>query len=169
MVRFAGITANPLAKHDNHRKLIGSRLALHLPYDMTTRKTSIALTQREIERFQQAADARGLSFSKFMSQAAASVLDTADARAALKEFAADHRADLSRLLERLLEADALQAQERARFLEEQRLVHGNFLADLKASQREAVKEAFLYGQTKPRTAAPADHGHHSVPQVNKGY
>ena len=132
---------------------------------MTTRKTSIALTQREIERFQQAADARGLSFSKFMSQSAASVLDTADARAALKEFAADHRADLSRVLERLLEADALQAQERARFLEEQRLVHGNFLADLNASQREAVKEAFLYGQTKPRTAAPADHGHHSVPQL----
>lgn len=135
---------------------------------MTTRKTSIALTQREIERFQQAADARGLSFSKFMSQCAASVLDTADAVVSLKEFAADHRADLSRVLDRLLEADALQAQERARFLDEQRLVLGNFLSDLKASQREAVKEAFLYGQTKPRTAASADNGHHTPPQM-KGY
>lgn len=31
VVRFAGITANPLAKHDNRRKLVGSETASNLP------------------------------------------------------------------------------------------------------------------------------------------
>lgn len=127
---------------------------------MTKRKTSIALTAREIERFQQAADARGLSFSKFMAQSAVNALETNDATVSLKEFAADLRADTSRVLDRILESDALHAQERARFLDEQRQVLGNFLADLKASQREAIKEAFVFGQKNPaaqQPRVPTDH------------
>lgn len=121
---------------------------------MTKRKTSIALTAREIERFQQAADARGLSFSKFMAQSAVNALETNDVTVSLKEFAADLRADTSRVLDRILESDALHAQERARFLDELRQVFGNFLADLKESQREAVKEAFLFGQKNPTAILP---------------
>jgi len=121
---------------------------------MTKRKTSIALTAREIERFQQAADARGMSFSKFMAQSAANAMETGDAMVSLKAFAADLRADTSRVLDRILESDALHAQERARFLDELRQVFGNFLADLKESQREAVKEAFLFGQKNPTVIQP---------------
>ncbi|MCV2216142.1 hypothetical protein [Thauera sp. Sel9] len=126
---------------------------------------SIWMNEQELARYQALADARGVSISQLFKQSTDQALASTDATQDMRAFAADLRADLSRVLERLLEADALQAQERARFLDEQRHVLGNFLSDLKASQREAVKEAFLYGQTKPRTAAPADHGHHSVPQL----
>lgn len=125
---------------------------------MAKRKTSIALTPREIERFKEAADARKLSLSEFMSKSAANVLDATDGTQALKEFAADLRADLSKVMARLTETDALQAQERARFLDEQRNVLGNFLQDLKEAQRQAVKEAFLFGQTKPTKPTPQDLG-----------
>jgi len=127
---------------------------------MTKRKTSIALSPREIERFQQAADDRGLSFSKFMAQSATNILDSSDATKDMRAFAADLRADLSKVLERLLESDALQAQERTRFLDEQRQVLSNFLADLKESQREAIKEAFMFGQKNPaapQPRVPTDH------------
>lgn len=120
---------------------------------MAKRKTSIALTSREVERFREAADSRGLSLSEFMSQSAANALDTADATVALKDFASNLRADITRLMDRLLESDALQAQERSQFLEEQRNVLGNFLVDLKASQREAVQQAFNYGVKKANERA----------------
>ncbi|GAB3513031.1 hypothetical protein [Pseudoxanthomonas daejeonensis] len=123
---------------------------------MAKRKTSIALTPREVERFREAADVRGLSLSEFMSQSTANALDTADATVVLKSFAADLRADITRLMERLLESDVLQAQERSRFLDEQRNVLGNFLEGLKASQREAVKDAFQFGQKHPTTPKPSD-------------
>ena len=123
---------------------------------MAKRKTSIALTSREVERFREAADSRGLSLSEFMSQSAANALDTADATVALKDFASNLRADITRLMDRLLESEALQAQERSQFLEEQRNVLGNFLVDLKASQRDAVQQAFNFGVKKAneRTITP---------------
>lgn len=120
---------------------------------MAKRKTSIALTSREVERFREAADSRGLSLSEFMSQSAANALDTADATVALKDFASNLRADITRLMDRLLESDALQAQERSQFLEEQRNVLGNFLVDLKASQRDAVQQAFNFGVKKANERA----------------
>ena len=120
---------------------------------MAKRKTSIALTPREVERFREAADVRGLSLSEFMSQSAANALDTADATVALKDFASNLRADISGLMDRLLESDALQAQERSQFLEEQRNVLGNFLVDLKASQRDAVQQAFNFGVKKANERA----------------
>ena len=120
---------------------------------MAKRKTSIALTSREVERFREAADKRGLSLSEFMSQSAANALDTADATVALKDFASNLRADITRLMDRLLESDALQAQERSQFLEEQRNVLGNFLVDLKASQRDAVQQAFNFGVKKANERA----------------
>lgn len=120
---------------------------------MAKRKTSIALTSREVERFREAADSRGLSLSEFMSQSAANALDTADATVALKDFASNLRADITRLMDRLLESDALQAQERSQFLEEQRNVLGNFLVELKASQRDAVQQAFNFGVKKANERA----------------
>lgn len=137
---------------------------------MAKQKTSIALTPRELERFREAADTRGLSLSEFMSQSATNALDTADAVVALRDLAADVRADLSRLMDRLLESDALQAQERMRFLDEQRNVLGSFLGDLKESQREAVKQAFNLGmkkgleqQSMPRVPSDAELGIHRPP------
>ena len=117
---------------------------------------SVWLNTKEHERYQAMADARGISLSTLFKQSMEKATSTTDTAQSLKAFAADQRADVSRVLDRLLESDALHAQERSRFLDEQRSVLGNFLDGLKASQREAVKDAFQFGQKHPTTPKPSD-------------
>lgn len=121
---------------------------------------SVWLNTKEQERYQAMADARGITLSALFKESMEKAASTVDATVSLKALAADQRADTSRVLDRILESDALHAQERARFLDELRQVFGNFLADLKESQREAVKEAFLFGQKNPtgtQPRKPTDH------------
>ena len=121
---------------------------------MAKSKTSIALTSRHLERFKAAASVRGVSLSEFLAQAAEQTLDTADATGTMKQFSTDLRADLSKVMTRLIESDALQAQERNRFLEEQKQVFSHFLDELLSRQVDAVKQAVRVGQGKPIGTSP---------------
>lgn len=132
--------------------------------------TSVWLNEQEHARFQAVADARGISISALFKQSTEQALAQTDGERVLRALGADLRADLSRLMDRLLESDALQAQERMRFLDEQRNVLGSFLGDLKESQREAVKQAFNLGmkkgleqQSMPRVPSDAELGIHRPP------
>lgn len=114
---------------------------------------SVWLNELELERFQTIADARGISLSTLFKQSTEQAVSQSDSEKDLRAVGADIRSDLSRLMDRLLESDALQAQERSQFLDEQRNVLGNFLIDLKASQRDAVQQAFNFGVKKANERA----------------
>ena len=115
---------------------------------MAGKSLSIWVDPKERDRFQAAADARGLSVSTFMKQCAELALKPLDQTNDFRRLAADLRSDLSKVLSRIVETEALGAEARSRHMEEQSQALTGFLKNLTDQQLAALKFAVGVGQGK---------------------
>lgn len=121
---------------------------------MSSKTISVWLNPNERVLFQRAADERGVSLSTYFKQCAAQALVPADPTRDFRRLSADLRADVSQVVNKIAEQDALASQGREQAIEDMRDMLNGFLRALADQQVAAVLGALKAGQGKPASSTP---------------
>lgn len=121
---------------------------------MSSKTISVWLNPDDRARFQRAADERGVSLSTYLKQCAAQALSPTDPTRDFRRLSADLRADVSQVVNKIAEQDALASQGREQAIDDIRDMLNGFLRALADQQVNAVLGALKAGQGKPSAAPP---------------
>lgn len=121
---------------------------------MSSKTISVWLNPNERVLFQRAADERGVSLSTYFKQCAAQALVPPDPTRDFRRLSADLRADVSQVVNKIAEQDALASQGREQAIEDMRDMLNGFLRALADQQVAAVLGALKAGQGKPASSTP---------------
>lgn len=125
---------------------------------------SVWMTETEKARFKRLADERGVSASALLKQLADNALTPADPTRDFRRLSADLRSDVSQVVNKIAEQDALASQGREQAIDDIRDMLNGFLRALADQQVAAVLGAVKAGQgSKPaqppkRDPTPAELG-----------
>ena len=113
---------------------------------MALKAISVWMTEPEKERFKRLADERGVSVSAFLKQLADNALTPPDPTRDFRRLSADLRSDVSQVVNKIAEQDALASQGREQAIDDIRDMLNGFLRALADQQVAAVLGAVKAGQ-----------------------